>query len=89
MLFLVFTHRHLVGLIQQDICRHQHGIIEQTGVDVFRIARGFVFELSHTAQLAKIGVAVQRPAQLRVFRHVGLYEDGTFFRVDTTGQIQR
>ena len=61
MLFLIFANRYLVGLIQQDVCRHQYRIIKQTGVDVLRIARGFVFELGHTAQFAEVGVAVQRP----------------------------
>ncbi len=48
-----------------------------------------ILELRHTAQFTEIGVAVQRPAQLCVFRHVRLYEDGAFFRVDAAGQIQR
>ena len=89
MLLLVFTYRYLVGLIQQDVRRHQHRIVEQTGVDVFRVARGFILELGHTAQLAEIGVAVQRPAQLRVLRHVRLNENGALLRIDAAGQVQR
>ena len=87
-LLLIFANRYLVSLIQQNVCRHQHRIVKQTGVDVFRVAGGFILELGHAAQLAEIGVAVQRPAQLSVFRHVRLYEDGAFFRVDAAGQIQ-
>ena len=89
MLFLIFANRNLVGLIQQNVRRHQHRIVKQTGVNVFRIARGFVFELGHTAQFTEIGVAVQRPAQLRVLRHVRLNEDGAFLRVDTACQVKR
>ena len=88
-LFLVFTNRNLVSLVQQDIGRHQYRVVKQTGVDVFRIARRFIFELGHTAQFAEIGVAVQRPTQLCVLRYVGLNEDGALFRVNTAGQIQR
>ncbi|MNN60814.1 hypothetical protein D3C81_1760190 [compost metagenome] len=89
MLFLVFADRHLVGLVQQDIRRHQYRVAEQAGVNVLCITSGFVLELGHAAQFAEIGVAVQHPAQLRVFRYVRLHEDGAFLRIDTTGQIQR
>ncbi|CNV14760.1 Uncharacterised protein [Salmonella enterica subsp. enterica serovar Bovismorbificans] len=58
MLLLIFAYRHQIGLVQQDVCRHQHRVIKQAGVNVFRIARRFIFKLRHTAQLAEIGIAV-------------------------------
>ncbi|MNP24080.1 hypothetical protein D3C76_1168220 [compost metagenome] len=89
MLLLIFTHRHLVGLIQQNVSRHQYRIVKQTGVDVFSVTGRFILELGHAAQFTEIGVAIQGPAQLRVFRDVRLNEDGAFLRIDTAGQIQR
>ncbi|CZW17140.1 Uncharacterised protein [Enterobacter hormaechei] len=88
-LLLVFTHRHLVGLVQQNVGRHQHRIIKQTGVDILRVARRLILELGHAAQLAEIGVAVQRPAQLRVLWHVRLNENGALLWIDTARQVQR
>ncbi len=66
-LFLVFTHRHLVGLIQQNVSRHQHRIVKQTGVNVLGIARGFIQTASY-GSVPKVGVAVRRPAKLCMFR---------------------
>ncbi len=60
------------------------GVIKQAGVNVFRIARRFIFKLRHTAQLAEIGIAVQRLTKLRMFRHMGLNENSALFRINTT-----
>ncbi|GCL81956.1 hypothetical protein ExPCM15_00397 [Escherichia coli] len=61
-LFLVFTHRHQISLIQQDVRCHQHRIVKQTSVDVLGITRRFIFKLCHAAQFAEVGIAVQCPA---------------------------
>ena len=49
-LFLVFTHRYQISLIQQDVRRHQHRIVKQTSVDVLGITRRFIFKLRHATQ---------------------------------------
>ena len=36
-LLLILAHRHQIGLVQQNVRRHQSGIGEQTAVDVVRI----------------------------------------------------
>ena len=61
-LFLVFTHRYQICLIQQDVRCHQHRIVKQTSVDVLGITRRFIFKLRHAAQFAEVGIAVQCPA---------------------------
>ena len=48
---------------------------------------GFVLELSHPGQLAKHGVAVEYPAQLRVGRDMRLDEESVFFRIQAAGDV--
>ena len=52
-LLLVFTHRHLISLIQQDIRRHQRRIGEETAVDVLAVLGGLVLKLRHARHLAE------------------------------------
>ena len=86
-LLLVLAHRDKIGLVKEDISRHKGRVGEQTGVDIVLVLGGFVLELSHTAELAEHGVAVQHPAQLGVGRDVGLDKNGALLRVQTAGNI--
>ena len=86
MLLLVIADRHLIGLVEQDIRRHQHRIAEQADVDVVLETGGLVLELGHARQLAHLGVAVQYPAELGVLGHVGLDEDGALGRIVPTAR---
>ena len=86
-LLLILAHRHQIGLVQQNVRRHQSGIGEQTAVDVVRILGGLVLELGHAAQLAEHGVAVQHPAQLRVLVDMALDKQGVLFRVKAAGDV--
>ena len=87
MLLLILAHRDVVRLIEQNICRHQSGISEETGVDIVGVLGGFVLELGHTAELTEHGVAVQHPAQLSVGRHMALHEQGVLFGIQTAGNV--
>ena len=71
-LLLVDADRHDIGLIQQDIRRHQHRIGEQPGVDVVGVLCALVLELRHAGKLTEHGEAVEQPCQLGVLRHVRL-----------------
>src|SRR3546814_5750659 len=79
----------LAGLIQQDIRRHQHRIIEQASVDVVGVFGALVLELRHAIELAHLRVAVEHPAQPRVRRHMALHEQRVVRRIKPAGDIQR
>ena len=87
MLLLVLTHRDQVGLVEQDVRRHQHRVGEQAGGDVVGVLFGLVLELGHAGQLPKLGVAAQHPGQLGVLGHVALDEDDAPDRVQAAGDI--
>ena len=89
MLLLVLPDRHKVGLIQQNVGRHQYGIGEQTSVDVVAVRGGFVLELRHPRQLAEHRIAVQHPRQLGVRGHMALHKKDVVFVVEPAGEIHR
>ena len=86
-LLLVVANGNQVGLVQQDIRSHQCRIGKQTAVDILGMLGRLVLELSHTAQLAEHGIAVQNPAQLSVLVNVGLDEEGVLLRVQAAGDV--
>ncbi len=87
MLALILADGDVVGLIQQDIRRHEAGIGEQAAVYVVGVLGALVLELGHAAQLAEHGVAVEDPAQLRVLVHMALDKEGVLLRVKAAGDI--
>ena len=89
MLLLVDTDRDLVGLVKQDIRRHQDRVIEQADVDVVRMLCRFILKLGHTAHLAEHRVAVEHPCQLCVRRDMALDEQDRFLGVNAAGDILR
>ena len=89
MLFLIDADRYQIGLVQQDVACHQHGIGKQARIDVVGVLLGFVFELGHAAQLAELGIAGQHPVNLCVLFYMALDERDGFFRIDAAGQDQR
>ena len=86
MLLLVFPDRHRIGLIEQDVGRHQHRIVEDADADTLALAAALLFELDHAPQLAHVGHGVEDPRQLRVLRHVRLHDDDGALGVDAGGQ---
>lgn len=81
-LFLVYAHGHEVGAEQQNVRRHEHGIVHEPHVDVVGVPGALVLELGHTGRLADIGVAVENPLQLGVFLDMRLEVKHGFFGVD-------
>ena len=89
MLLLILAHRDIVGLIEQDIRRHQRRIGEETAVDVLAVLGGLVLKLRHARELAEHRIAVQDPAELGVLRHVGLDEQRVLLGVQAAGDVLR
>ena len=89
MLLLILAHRDIVGLIEQDIRRHQRRIGEETAVDVLAVLGGLVLKLRHARELAEHRIAVQDPAELSVLRHVGLDEQRVLLGVQAAGDVLR
>ena len=87
MLFLVITDGNIVGLIQQDICRHQGRIGQKAGRDGIAPLGSFVLVLGHPFQFAYIGRRNHDPAELYVFRYFRLYEQCRFLRVQAGSDI--
>ena len=88
MLLLVRTDGYEIGLVKQNICRHQARVSEEAGVDVVCMLCGFVLELRHTGELAELCVAVEHPGQLRMGGNVALNEEDTLLRVNAAGEKQ-
>ena len=88
-LLLVPPDGHKIRPVQQYIRRHQHGVREQPGIDIVRVLRRFVLELSHARQFADVCVAVKDPAEFRVLVDVRLQIQHIFFRIQAARQIQR
>ena len=89
MLLLILAHGDIVGLIEQDIRRHQRRIGEETAVDVLAVLGGLVLKLRHARELAEHRIAVQDPAELGVLRHVGLDEQRVLLGVQAAGDVLR
>ena len=88
-LALIHANRNEIGLVQQNVCRHQNRIGKQTDIDVVRMLGGFVLELGHAGSLAEHGEAVEHPRQLRMRGHMALDEQNALFRVQTAGNVLR
>ena len=89
MLLLVDTNRHKVGVKQQNIRRHKHGIIHKSHIYVVGVLCAFVLKLRHTRRLADVGVAVEYPGKLGVLTHVGLKIYYRVFGTDSASQKLR
>ena len=70
-LALVVADRDDVGLVQQDVARHQHRVGEQAGADELLLV-ALVLELGHPAELAVARDGREQPGRLGVRRHVAL-----------------
>ena len=82
MLPLVVADRDDVGLVEQDVARHQHRIGEEAGGDEL-LALALFLELGHTAELPEPGDGREQPRRLGVRRHVALQEERAAVRVET------
>ena len=78
-LALVVAHRDPLGVVEQDVGRHEHGIGEQPGPHRLLLA-ALVLELGHPAQLPEGGGALEQPRQPGVLGDVALDEQGAHRR---------
>jgi hypothetical protein len=88
-LFLIIPDRNQVGAVEENVRGHQDRIVKQPYMDVRCTVADLVFELCHSLQLAHGRHAVEHPGQLRVRGNVGLQENLTPFRIDSTGKEER
>jgi hypothetical protein len=85
---LVVPDRDDVGLVQEDVARHQHGIVEESRRDELLLV-GLLLELRHTAQLAEARHGAEQPRRLGMRQHVALGEDRRAVRVEPHREQQR
>ena len=82
MLLLVLADRHVRGLVDQDVGRHQRRIGEQAQRDVLAVLAGLLLELRHAAHPAHARHAIEDPGELRVLGHHRLVEHDLLGAVD-------
>jgi hypothetical protein len=82
---LVVADRDDVGLVEQDVARHQHRVREEAGGDELALV-GLVLELRHPLQLAEARDRAEQPRRLRVRGDVALHEDRRALGVEAGGE---
>src|ERR671924_263856 len=87
-LALIVADRDDVGLVEQDVAGHQHGVVEEPGGDELLLLRALL-ELGHPAQLAEARDRAEQPSRLGVRGDVALREDGRALRVEPGGEEER
>ena len=88
-LFLVFTDRHQIGVIEKDVRGHQNGIVQKADGNVVTLFDGLFLELDHPLQPIQRRDAVQQPAEFAVGSDLALNEHRTAFGIHAAGQVQR
>jgi hypothetical protein len=86
-LLLIVADGHEFRLVEQNVCGHEHGIIQESRADRLALLARLVFELRHAFEFADARDAIEYPCQLGMFRHVRLNEDDGDFRIDACGEI--
>ena len=87
-LLLVLTHRHLVGVVEEDVGGLQHRIGEEAGRDALLLLR-LDLVLRHALEPADRRDALQDPRRLGVRAHVALDEERGALGVDAAGEQHR
>jgi hypothetical protein len=78
---LVLAHGDDRGLVQQDVRRHEHGVLEEAGEDVL-LLRPLVLELRHALEVPERRDVREVPRELGVLAHVALHEQGAARRIE-------
>ena len=84
-LALIVADWYLLGVVEQDVARHQDRVGEQTHA-IALLATGLLLELGHAAEFTVGRDAFEQPAHLRVHRHAALHEERGDFGVDARGE---
>jgi hypothetical protein len=87
-LTLIFSYRHVAGVVGQDVRSHENGVGEEAHSYGF-IASTLVLELGHSVELAHRCRALKQPRETRVDGHVALDEDGDLLRIESSGNEPR
>ena len=88
-LTLIDADGYEICLIQENIRRHEHGIVHQSHVHVFGVAGGFILVLRHALHFAHIRDGIEHPREFGVRRDVGLHVERALFGIDAAGDIER
>ena len=72
---LVFANGDVNGIVKQDVCSHEDGIIKDADINIVALARGFFFPLDHATHFAHGSDGVKDPTKLAVSGYVGLAVD--------------
>ena len=83
-LALVVADGHRVGVVQEDVGRHQHRVGEQARPDRL-LAGALLLELGHPLQLAVGGGALEEPFERGVLGDLALYEERAAIRIEPDG----
>ena len=89
MLLLVLAHRHVGGVIEQNVGRHQVRIDVEPGRRILAVLAGLLLELGHAVEPAEPRHAVEDPGELGVAGHLALIEDDVAVGVDARGDEGR
>ena len=85
---LVVADRDDVGLVEQDVARHQHGIGEEAGGDEL-LALALLLELGHAAELPEPGHGREQPRRLGMAGDVALQEERAAVGLEADREEQR
>mmetsp|Transcript_5957 Transcript_5957/g.8846 ORF Transcript_5957/g.8846 Transcript_5957/m.8846 type:complete len:359 (-) Transcript_5957:119-1195(-) len=89
MLSLIFTDWDTVGLIEEDVGRHEDGVGEESDADgVGSSLTCFVLELDHTFEPVHGRGTIEEPAEFRVCRDVRLDEYFGFCGVNSSSKVK-
>ena len=89
MLLLVLADRHVRGLVDQDVGRHQRRIGVEAERGVLAVLAGLLLELRHAVHPADARHAIEDPGELGVLGHHRLVEDDLLLAVDAGRQEGR
>jgi len=85
MLPLIITDGHVRRLVEEDVGGHEYWVGQQAN-PVGALSLSLFFELRHPLELTIRCDTFEEPIELRVPRHLTLYEKGASVLVDTTGE---
>ena len=85
-LALILSNGHDLRIIQEDICRHEHRIIEKSRI-WFQSFCHLVFVCMRLHEERNSDEALEYPRQFRVLRHLRLLENDGLLRINADGDI--
>src|SRR5689334_14681615 len=85
MLSLVFSNRHKMSVIKNNVGGHQYGVSEQASIDIGK-AFCFILKRVRIGQHGKWRDAVKVPGQFAHFRNPRLTIEAVLFGIKSEGQ---